>query len=104
MACGTEMRTIIVTCYVTTHQEDGQGVNLYLLLLFLQLFVLHILELGPHKNHFFLQLRSAELIYVQHEGELHVLLTQQRWVKTQITDLRSDSDMLISAKLYGLLY
>lgn len=61
----------------SVHMERmGECAKAYLLLLFLQLFVLHVLELGPHRHHFFLKLSSAQLIHVQHEGELHVLHAQ----------------------------
>lgn len=45
----------------------------HLLLLFLQFFVLHLLELGPDGQHFLLELRGAQLIDVQHQRELDIL-------------------------------
>lgn len=77
LSCGSETRRIITHDF-STHRRTGECAKSYLLLLFLQLFVLHVLEPGPHRHHFFLQLSSAQLVHVQHEGELHILNTQQR--------------------------
>lgn len=48
----------------------------YLLLLFLQLFVLHFFKLRPNWQHFLLQLSGAQLVDVQHQWELNIL---QKW-------------------------
>lgn len=76
LTCGAEMRRT-VTRVISAHVERiGERVQSYLLLQFLQFFVLHVLELGSYRSHFFLQLRTAQLIHVQHEWELHILLVQ----------------------------
>lgn len=51
----------------------SEGERFYFLLLFLELFVLDFLKLGPDGQHFLLQLGGAQFINIQHERKLDVL-------------------------------
>lgn len=51
----------------------SEGERFYFLLLFLELFVLDFLKLGPDGQHFLLQLGGAQFINIQYERKLDVL-------------------------------